>query len=179
LRTNRADPDDVFLIDSVAFCGFDLVAASHSHRVSGSIVLRKQRQQYPSFCFYGLGSVVSGYIASPPEREGLVVIAAFSADGTLASIEVRPVWLADSGFGEVPSPETARMMFDRFLALTAEIADGSAARRFYEDVSPGLFPLYARDVRAAFRQSGFGGLARKAARVRGRHVRRLLHGIMT
>jgi Bacterial capsule synthesis protein PGA_cap len=176
LRTNRSDPDDISLVDAIATCGFDLVAASHSHRISGSRLLRTH-QQGPSSCFYGLGSIVSGYVASPLEREGLFVVAGFSENGALASIEVRPVLLGDSGFGEVPSPEIARQILDRFCSLTAEIADGSATRRFYEDVSRGFFPLYVRDVRAAFSQSGFAGLARKAGRIRARHLRRLLHGV--
>ena len=176
LRTNRADPGDIALINSIASCGFNLVAASHSHRISGGKMLRTQ-QQHPSFCFYGLGTIVSGYVASLPEREGIVVVAAFSAGGKLLSVEVLPVWLGESGFGEVPSSETASMILDRFVSLTAEIADGSAARHFYGDVSRGFFPLYARDVRAAYRQSGFAGLARKACRIRTGHLRRLLHGI--
>jgi hypothetical protein len=174
---NQVDPDDIFLLGSIASCGFNLVAASHSHRISGAKLLPTP-QPCPSFCFYGLGSIVSGYVTSPPEREGLVVVAGFRADCVLSSIEVRPVWLADSGLGEVPSPENARAILDSFSRLTGEIADGSNARRFYKDVSRRLISLYARDVHAAFRQSGLAGLARKATRVRARHLRRLLHGVI-
>jgi len=46
-------------------------------------------------------------------------------------------------------------------------------------MSRGLVPLYARDLRAAFRQSGLRGLARKATRIRTRHLRRLLHGVIS
>lgn len=178
LRTNRSDPDDLALIDSIASCGFDVVAASHSHRISGAKLLPTSRN-VPAFCFYGLGSIVSGYVASPFEREGLLIVAGFHSNGALASIEVRPLWLAESGFAEIPSPQIARSILDRFVSLSAEIADGTSSRRFYEDMSRGLVPLYARDLRAAFRQSGLLGLARKATRIRTRHLRRLLHGVIS
>ncbi|MGH9563025.1 MAG: hypothetical protein ACRD3S_16355, partial [Terracidiphilus sp.] len=88
------------------------------------------------------------------------------------------VRLADSGFAESSSHETARAILDHFRDLSDEITDGSSVRRFYEDVSPGVVPLYARDLRAVYRQSGVLGLARKARRIRVRHVRRLLHGFV-
>lgn len=177
MRASRPDPSDVALLDHIASSGFDLVCASHSHRISGSRIIRTNHHA-PAVCFYGLGSIASGYIASPLEREGLVVVAAFHSDASLASVEVRPVWLADSGFAEVPPPQIARSIVDSFLDLTSEISDGTSARRFYEEVSPGVFPLYARDLRAALRHSGVRGLARKAARIRPRHLRRLFHGVM-
>jgi hypothetical protein len=37
--------------------------------------------------------------------------------------------------------------------------------------------LYLRDARAALRQSGLRGLARKAARVRLCHLKRLMHRV--
>ena len=61
----------------------------------------------------------------------------------------------------------------RFRSLSREIADGSSARLFYRDMSEGLVRLYLRDVRAALCQSGIRGLARKARRLRMRHVKRL------
>jgi hypothetical protein len=176
LRTNRPDPSEAALVDAIASNGFDLVTASHSHRISGSKQVTT-RHQTPAFCFYGLGSIVSGYIGSGFEREGLVIAAGFHADGSLASVEVRPVWLPESGFAET-TPDKCGAILKRFLDLSAEISDGSSARRFYEDVSPGAVPLYARDLRAAFRQSGVLGLARKARRIRVRHLRRLLHGVI-
>jgi hypothetical protein len=178
LRTNRPDPHDVALIDAIASSGFDIVAASHSHRISGSKLVPTGRVA-PSLCFYGLGSVVSGYIASPLEREGLLIVVGFHSDGSLASVEVRPLWLSESGFAEIPSLEISSAILNRFLDLSAEIADGSFASRFYEDASRGLVPLYARDLRAAFRHSGMLGLARKAKRIRSRHLRRLLHGVIS
>jgi Bacterial capsule synthesis protein PGA_cap len=176
LRTNRPDPSDVALMDSIAASGFRIVAASHSHRISGSKVLLTHGN-LPEFCFYGLGSIVSGYVASSLEREGLVVVAGFHQDGAPARIEVRPVWLSQSGFGETPQSDTCRLILHRFISLSAEISNGSSARQFYEDMAQGLVRLYARDARAAFRQSGLLGLARKVGRIRARHLRRLLHGV--
>jgi poly-gamma-glutamate capsule biosynthesis protein CapA/YwtB (metallophosphatase superfamily) len=177
LRTNRLDPADVKLMDSIAAAGFDLVAASHSHRISGSRILGVGRSS-PAFCFYGLGSIVSGYIAAPIEREGLIVVAGFKSCGDLASLEIRPVSLAASGFGEVPSAEISQIILNRFQRLSAEVADGSSKRLFYQEISQSLVKLYLRDARAAFRESGILGLARKTARIRMRHLRRLAHGFL-
>jgi poly-gamma-glutamate capsule biosynthesis protein CapA/YwtB (metallophosphatase superfamily) len=188
LRTNRPDPYDAARMDAIAREGFDIVAGSHSHRIAGARILpgpfdltgitgRTGREGRPRFCAYGLGSIVSGFIAGPLEREGLVLVAALDASGAMVSLEVRPLRLAESGFGEVPAPEQARDILDRFQALSREISDGSAARLFYRDVSDGLAGLYARDIRAAFRGSGLRGLARKARRVRLRHIRRLVHRV--
>jgi len=177
LRTNRPDPDDRKLMDEIAKNGFGLVAASHSHRIGGAKSLAVQTDS-PSFSFYGIGSVASGYIASPLEREGLVVVAGFHPDGSLARVEVRPVLLGESGFGEVPPPEMSRTILGRFQSLSEELADGSAARLFYDDLSHGLARLYIRDASAAFRASGLRGLIRKAGRIRMRHIRRAVHGLM-
>ncbi len=177
LRTNRIDPEEAALMDKLALCGFHIVAASHSHRVSGAKQL-PSRDGVPSFCFYGLGSIASGYIASPLEREGLVVVLAVDSYGKLARVEVRPVFLAESGFGERPSPHTSRQILERFRSLSNEFANGSATQLFYRDVSPGLLRLYVRDARAAFRESGVAGLARKIGRVRGRHLRRAAHKLL-
>ena len=177
IRTNRPDPTDASLIDEIAKCGFAIVAASHSHRISGaqSFALRPGS---PSLCFYGLGSIVSGYIASPLEREGLIVVAGFHADGRLARVEIRPVLIGESGFGAVPSREAGQEILDRFDRFSSEIADGSARRLFYQDLWPRLTRLYLRDVSAAFRASGLRGLMRKVGRLRMRHVRRVVHGLM-
>jgi hypothetical protein len=177
LRTNRPDPEEVALLDSLAHSGFDIVAASHSHRISGA----KRFAAGPGathFCFYGLGSIASGYVASPLEQEGLIVVAGLSLRGDLVRLEVRPTQIAETGFGEIPSPEIGQIILNRFQVLSAEIADGSFERLFYEDMSRGLLQLYARDARAAFRQSGIRGLARKASRLRVRHVRRLVRKVM-
>jgi Bacterial capsule synthesis protein PGA_cap len=178
IRTNRPDPEDVSLMDSFVKSGFQLVAASHSHRNSGSRMVLPKKDE-PAFCFYGLGSLVSGYVAHPLEREGLVVVAGLNTRGSLSRLEVRPIWLAETGFGEIPTHEMSDAILDRFEALSGEIADHSYQRLFYEDVSRGLLRLYARDARSAFLQSGFRGVARKARRVRMRHIRRLAHKVFS
>ena len=69
------------------------------------------------------------------------------------------------------------MMLNRFQTLSAEINDGSYEGEFYREVSRGLGRLYARDIRAAFRAAGLRGLARKAGRVRMRHVKRFFRRV--
>jgi len=177
LRANRPDPSDLRLMDEMAQAGFDVVAASHSHRISGAKLLRGKSKR-PTFCFYGLGSLVSGFVASPEEREGLVVVAGLNASGAVGSVEVKPVWLADSGIGEVPAPEISLAILGRFRQLSAEIPDGSFEKLFYQEISRGLVKLYLRDIRAALRQSGVPGLLRKGGRIRMRHLRRIAHGLL-
>lgn len=177
LRTNRPDPEDLRLLDSISRAGFDIVAASHSHRISGGVQLDRTSAT-PAFAFYGLGTITSGFISSPLEREGLAVVAGLDASGALASVELRPVWISESGFGEAASSERAAEILRRYDQLSAEISDGSYERLFYHDVSPGLVGLHIRDVRSAYRQGGIRGLARKAARLRMRHVRRLVHKVV-
>jgi poly-gamma-glutamate capsule biosynthesis protein CapA/YwtB (metallophosphatase superfamily) len=173
LRTNRPDPEDVRLIDSLAKCGLNLVAASHSHRITGYRCIECV-QNLPLFSFYGLGSLVSGYIASSLEREGLIVVAGFNRNGKFTRMEIRPVFLDESGFGSIPDTAMSHTICDRFQKLSEEIADGSYEKMFYRDLSPGLFRLYIRDVRAALRHRGVRGLAIKMSRIRLRHVRRLI-----
>lgn len=177
LRTNRPDPEDVRLLDSLAGHGFDVVAASHSHRISGFRQLGNMHGP-PSFCFYGLGSIVSGYASDPLEREGLIVVTELSLRGELLRVELRPVLLDECGVGNIPSLGMSREILMRFGQLSREIADGSFDRLFYRDVSQGLLRLYMRDVETACRQAGIRGLARKIRRVRVRHVRRLIHSVV-
>ena len=174
LRTNRPAPEDVELMNMLAQSGFDLLAASHSHRISGYQRVQATRRR-TSFCFYGLGSLASGYIASPLEREGLVIVAGFDAHGEFARVEVRPVFLEENGFGAIPDAAAARAIVARFQDLSQEIADGTYEKHFYQELSPGLLRLYLRDVRAAFRARGISGLAAKVRRIRVRHVKRLVH----
>lgn len=176
LRTNRPEPEDVALLNSIARAGFNVVAGSHSHRISGACRIDRASSS-PSFVFYGLGSIVSGFITSPIEREGLIVVTSFDSHTNLRQIEVRPVWIGESGFGAVPPPEISQSILKRFNLLSGEIRDGSYERLFYRDISAGLMHLHIRDVRAAFRQGGIRALARKAARLRMRHVRRLVRKV--
>lgn len=178
LRTNRPAPEDVALCRALAAHGFDIVAAAHSHRIAGAEAVTRDGGKL-SFCFYGLGSIVSGFIASEAEREGLIVIAGFDSAGHLAEIGVRPVFLPFGGFGEVPSIGKANFILDRFSELSAEVRDGSYRSAFYRDVSAGLISLYLRDVLAALHQSGIRGLFRKIARLRLCHIKRLMHRVFT
>jgi poly-gamma-glutamate capsule biosynthesis protein CapA/YwtB (metallophosphatase superfamily) len=173
LRTNRPDPEDVRLMELIAKCGFRVVASSHSHRISGYSRMGLA-QDTPSFSFYGLGSLVSGYVASPLEREGLIVVVGFNRDGKFIRLEIRPVLLGENGFGAIPDASMRDRILNRFRELSEEIADGSYEKMFYRDLSPGLLRLYMRDAHAAFRHRGVRGVAIKMSRIRLRHVRRLV-----
>jgi len=176
MRASRPEPEDLRLMESLAAAGFNVVAASHSHRIAGFKRLSGGRNEN-AFCFFGLGSIVSGYVNGQLEREGLVVVAGLSAEGKLVSLEVRPVLLDATGFGACPSPQDGAMILNRFRALTAELSDGSYERQFYREVSQGLGRLYLRDAHAAFVSAGLRGLARKTVRLRMRHMKRLLHKV--
>lgn len=175
LRTSHPDPEDVRLLDAIAAQGFDLVGASHSHRISGARYIPSLHR--PAFCLYGLGSLVSGFISCPLESEGLIAVAELSATGSLLRLDVRPVTLTSSGWGAVPSIDQASSILSRFDSLSRQIEDGSFARAFYRDMSDGMIGLYWRDVRAALRHSGVAGLIRKVGRLRIRHVRRLVRAV--
>jgi hypothetical protein len=177
LRTNYLAPEDALLMNSLARAGFDVVAASHSHRISGAKSIHTGNA-HPAYCFYGLGSIVSGFVASALEREGLIVLAGFAANGELVRIECKPVLLADSGFGTIPSNAAGNAVMDRFRRLSEQIADASFARLFYQEISPGLLRLYARDIQRSFQEAGVRGLARKARRIRMRHLRRLARSVL-
>lgn len=177
LRTNRPEPEDVRLLDSLARSGFDIIAASHSHRISGHRAVTRGDSRAPSFCFYGLGSIVSGYIASPEEREGLIVVAALTGGAALHSIEIRPVMIGASGFGAAPDLRSAHTILGRFSDLSSELSDGSFERMYYDEVSKDLAGVYFRDIRAAYRSTGLLGLAKKARRIRMRHVKRLVRKV--
>lgn len=177
LRTNRADPEDIRLFELLAKSGFDIVAASHSHRISGyQRISHPQNRQ--SFCFHGLGTLVSGYTSCAAEREGLIGIAGLGAAGKMISLEVRPLLLDECGFGKIPNARNQQAILQHFCSLSAEIEDGSCDKLFYHDVSQGLGELYLRDARAAFRSAGMRGLAYKVGRVRLRHVKRLVHKVV-
>jgi poly-gamma-glutamate capsule biosynthesis protein CapA/YwtB (metallophosphatase superfamily) len=172
-HTNRPDPDDVAFMDSLAELGFDVVAAAHSHRISGHKVVARTGAQ-PAFCFYGLGSLLSGVMYTALEREGILVVVGLDGQGAIARIEARPIHLAETGWGTVPDLETSGIISQRFLRFSEEIVDGSFKRFFYEDTGQNLFRRQFRDAQVAFRQGGVKGLARKLRRLRVRHLHRLL-----
>ena len=163
-------------MESLAQSGFQVVAASHSHRIAG-FKQSRDVQDRDAFCFFGLGSIVSGYVSSQLEREGIVVVAALSGEGKLVSLEVRPILLDQGGFGTVPSADESATILNRFDSLSKEMIDGTYEKQFYREVGRGLGRLYLRDAQAAFSSSGLRGLARKATRLRIRHVKRLLHKV--
>ena len=173
-HTNRPDPDDVSLIDFLAGLGFDVVAACHSHRISGYKSVSREGS-HPAFCFYGLGSLSSGVVYTPLEREGLLVVAGLDEGGEVVQVEVRPLCLTEKGWASVPHSEGRKAILDRFGRLSYEIQDGSYRRRFYKDIRAGLLTRQIRDMRVAVGQGGLRGLIGKLSRVRMRHVRRLAH----
>lgn len=172
LRTSHPDPEDVRLLDSLAAAGFDIVAASHSHRISGTRQVLSSR--HPAFCFYGLGSLVSGYVSSTVEAEGSLVVASLTSQGNLARLEVRPILLGSTGWAAIPTAEDAGLILEHLESFSRQIFDGSFAASFYRDMSESMFGVYWRDTRAAFRESGFTGLLRKTGRLRLRHIKRLV-----
>jgi hypothetical protein len=127
-----------------------------------------QRIASPS-AFLGWAARASGYISSPLEREGLIVVVGRDAEGKLASIEMRAVVLDRAGLGAVPSVVSGTLILDRFLRLSAEFSAGSYEENFYSEVSRGWGESYLRDMRAAFRSAGVRGLAVKASRLWLRH----------
>lgn len=173
-HTSRPEPKDVQGMDSLALLGFDLVSACHSHRISGHKVLIR-RNHRPSFCFYGLGSLCSSAMYSPLEREGIVAVVGLNSHGLITRVEVRPILLAETGWGAVPGATESKVILERFIQLSCEIADGSYRTQFYKEVSAGQLRGHFRDARLAFQQGGIRGLAEKLSRLRLRHVQRLIH----
>ena len=172
-HTNRPDPDDVAFMDSLATLGFDVVAAAHSHRISGYKVIARPDGR-AAFCFYGLGSLLSGVMYTPLEREGMLVVLALDAQGGIAKVEGRPIQLEGAGWGAVPDLTQSESISQRFLQYSQEVSDGSYKRLFYQDTGKNLFRRQFRDVQVAVRQGGLKGLTRKLSRLRMRHLHRLI-----
>jgi hypothetical protein len=173
-HTNRPDPDDVEFMDELIALGFDVIAASHSHRIGGyRASMRKDGR--PAFCFYGLGSLSSGIKYSELEHEGLMLVIGLDAGGEIARVEVQPILLSAEGWGTIPDWASANIILDRFTMLSLEIADGSYRHRFYEDTGKDLVRRQFRNLRAAYQRGGLLGVAQILARIRMRHVNRALH----
>jgi len=176
-RTNLPDPHDVELMRSLCQSGFDVVAAAHSHRISGwDTVARSGRSD--AFCFYGLGSLASNIIYSPLEREGLVVVLGVSSKGEIVRLEARPVYLKDVGWGSVPDVSATGRIEQRFLNISEEIASGAFESRFYNEVSRGFFHRQLRDLHTAIQNGGLRGAVRKMSRVRKRHLKRIIQAVI-
>jgi poly-gamma-glutamate capsule biosynthesis protein CapA/YwtB (metallophosphatase superfamily) len=173
-HTNRPDPDDVEFMDELIALGFDVIAASHSHRIGGHRASMKKDGR-PAFCFYGLGSLSSGIAYSELEREGLLLVIGLDAGGEIARMEVQPVLLSAEGWGTIPDWTSAKVILDRFMMLSLEIADGSYRQGFYADTGKDLVRRQFRNLRAAYQRGGLMGLAQMLSRIRMRHVNRALH----
>lgn len=173
-HTNYPDPRDVNFMDSLAAMGFDIVAACHSHRISGYKRIPREGKA-PAFCFYGLGSLSSGILYSPLEREGIIPVIGLDESGSVVHVEVRPVYLDPPGWGRVPSPAQADLVMNRFLNISAEIQEGNYRDHFYREISKNLFRTQWNDCRAAFRGAGVSGLVSKMKRFRPAHVRQLFY----
>ncbi|HUK24550.1 MAG TPA: CapA family protein [Terriglobales bacterium] len=174
-RTNYPEPADVEMMDALAHAGFAVVAACHSHRISGHKLIKTQHGH--AACFYGLGSISSGMMYSPLEREGIAAVIGLNGRGEVVRISANPVWLSDSGWGVAPGPEQAQTTGQRFLTVSRHIEDGSFRQRFHDDISKGLFRGQFRDIRAAFRQAGLQGIVQKFSRLRLRHLSRAIHAV--
>jgi poly-gamma-glutamate synthesis protein (capsule biosynthesis protein) len=173
-HTNRPDPDDVEFMDELIALGFDLVAASHSHRVAGYRAATGKDGR-PAFCFYGLGSLSSGIKYSALEQEGLILVIGLDESGEIAQLEVQPLQLSTEGWGMIPDRVSAKTILDRFMMLSLEIAEGSYHQRFYEDTGKDLVQRQLRNLRTAYNRGGLLGLAQMLSRLRMRHVNRVLH----
>jgi Bacterial capsule synthesis protein PGA_cap len=172
--TNYPDPEDVQLIDELATLGFDVIAACHSHRISGYKTVQKKNGQL-AHCFYGLGSLASGVLYSPFEHEGILAAIALDANGVICQVVARPIYLDARGWGSVPSAQESRVIAERFSAVSAAIEDGRYREAFYRDVSRDLMGMQWRDGRIAFERAGLRGILGKLMRMRFAHFRRLYH----
>jgi poly-gamma-glutamate synthesis protein (capsule biosynthesis protein) len=173
-HTNRPDPDDVEFMDELIALGFDLVAASHSHRIAGYRAATGKEGR-PAFCFYGLGSLSSGIKYSALEQEGLILVIGLDELGEIAQVEVQPLQLSSEGWGMIPDWASAKTILDRFMMLSLEITEGSYHQRFYQDTGKDLVQRQLRNLRTAYKRGGLLGLAQLLSRLRMRHVNRVLH----
>jgi hypothetical protein len=172
--TDFPDPEDVALVDALAHSGFDIVAVCHSHRISGYRTFDTGRN-YPSHCFYGLGSLSSGVLYSDLEREGLLSVVGLDEKGQIVRLEIRPIFLDSCGRACIPWPEKTSLIVTRFEEISAQIRNGNYRNLFYRDISKSLLQTQTRDIRIAFERAGFRGILQKLTRLRPAHVRRLYH----
>jgi Bacterial capsule synthesis protein PGA_cap len=172
--TNFPDPEDVQFTNELAALGFDVIAACHSHRISGYRKVQGKGGRL-AHCFYGLGSLTSGVLYSSLEHEGILAVIALNADGEICQVEARPIYLDGQGWGTVPARLQGELISERFRTVSIAIDDGSYREAFYRDVSRDLMGTQWRDVRVAFARAGLRGILGKLARMRPAHFRRLYH----
>ena len=166
-RTNRPDPADAARMQAFTDVGFQVVAACHSHRISGYAEIPAPGT--PAFCFYGLGSIASVCQYTPLESEGILAVLGLDEDGRLVSVEARPVALQPDGWGSAADGEAAEAILQRFTRLSEEIRTGEYQRLFYQEVSQSLVSHQLHDTLRAFQQGGCAGILQKLKRLRGRH----------
>jgi len=176
--TNYPDPEDVRFMDELGEMGFDVIAACHSHRISGYRTVQGKNGRL-AHCFYGLGSLASGVLYSPLEHEGILAAISLDAGGHICEVEARPLYLDARGWGKAPSAHENDLVTDRFQRVSAAIEGGSYRQAFYRDISRDMMGTQWRDVRLAFERAGLRGILKKLSRVRPAHVRRLYHKSLT
>ena len=93
--------------------------------------------------------------------------------GTVVQVEARPIELDADGWGTIPDSEADGRIHTRFFELSQQLDTGEYAREFYRDTGQSLVRTQVADFVAAFRAAGLAGVARKLARLRMKHVRRL------
>src|SRR5262245_22313097 len=172
--TNYPDPEDAEFMEQLVEIGFDVVAACHSHRISGYKAVER-KNAFPAHCFYGLGSLSSGVLYSPLEHEGILAAISLDASGAVCGVAARPIYLDEHGWGTIPLTQVRATIVDRFRNISAAIQDGSYRQAFYRDISRDLMGTQWRDVRVAFQRAGVRGILQKLTRMRPAHVRRLYH----
>ena len=172
--TNYPDPEDVQFTNELAALGFDVIAACHSHRISGYEKVRGKDGRL-AHCFYGLGSLTSGILYSSLEHEGILAAITLDADGEICQVEARPIYLDAQGWGTVPARQEGELICERIRTVSIAIDDRSYREAFYRDVSRDLMSTQWRDVRAAFARAGLRGIVSKLVRMRSAHLRRLYH----
>jgi poly-gamma-glutamate synthesis protein (capsule biosynthesis protein) len=166
--TSYPDPADKRLLDDIAAVGFDVVAACHSHRISGARL--PCAGSAPRAVFYGLGSLSSQICQTPVEREGLIAIVDLDASGCVVAIGVVPVVLDSEGWGSDAKPVPGHAILDRFTDISEAIESGAYKARFYDDVAPELWKAQALDVWLALRNGGLRAVLAKLTRLRARHL---------
>jgi poly-gamma-glutamate synthesis protein (capsule biosynthesis protein) len=176
--TNYPDPEDAELMEDLGAMGFDVIAACHSHRISGYKTVRGKNNG-AAHCFYGLGSLSSGVFYSAFEHEGILAAISLDANGAICSVEARPIYLDQRGWGTVPTANQTATILNRFHEVSASMRDGSYRKAFYREISHDMMAMQWRDVRIAFQRAGLRGILNKLARMRPAHVRRLYHKSLT
>ena len=176
-KTFYPDPHEARVLHKFIECGFDIVVVCHSHRISGYSKILNNDNLDPRFCFYGLGSLLSGCIYGDPEREGIIVVAGLDQNGRLAELEVRSVWLDGPGWGVIPDQNCGQRVLDRFEQISSSIQNRSYEKKFYDEINQNFSRRLLRDFLAVYQIRGFSGVFAKLNRIQPKHLKRLLNKI--